>query len=369
MEFCSHGAQLSAVLFILWHLNRDGSAPETGHSPHWDVHDAPSCDFSTPVFTPICLPGPHPLCSGLTFLLVPRLASLLKPPFVWVADLIQVWKRQKAFHYKQHKMILDFLDLKTLSSPAQPWHCSLPLQIPSPLLTWFSPIPIHLWYPFSPGCVSCHLASLSPCRPLSEVLSLPTEGDPSQCFLKKYVIEMLCVLSHLCPTLCNPMDYNPPGSSVPGILQARILEWAVMPLFGGSSRPRAWTHVSYVSCISSQVLYYQPPLQKPKRDATAVKITFFHTATTVLQLKTLSLQEIKQPVQDTWLLGHLGRYLKALPASPPPSCWTLRGLQLVGVLSCCFLCVTSPVLPGHRLLQQGRGEKAVMGPTFHHSPL
>ena len=114
-----------------------------------------------------------------------------------------------------------------------------------------------------------------------------------------------------------------------------------MPFVGGSSRPRAWTHVSYVSCISSQVLYYQPPLQKPKRDATAVKITFFHTATTVLQLKTLRLQEIKQPGQDTWLLGHLGRYLKALPAPPPPSCWTLRGLQLVGVLSCCFLCVTS----------------------------
>ena len=29
----------------------------------------------------------------------------------------------------------------------------------------------------------------------------------------------------LCPTLCNPIDYSPPGSPVPGILQARILEW------------------------------------------------------------------------------------------------------------------------------------------------
>ena len=28
-----------------------------------------------------------------------------------------------------------------------------------------------------------------------------------------------------CPTLCNPIDSNPPGSPVPGILQARILEW------------------------------------------------------------------------------------------------------------------------------------------------
>ena len=31
-----------------------------------------------------------------------------------------------------------------------------------------------------------------------------------------------------CPTLCNPTDGNPPGSSVPGILQVRILEWVTI---------------------------------------------------------------------------------------------------------------------------------------------
>ena len=36
-------------------------------------------------------------------------------------------------------------------------------------------------------------------------------------------------LLRLCLTLCNPMDYSPPGSSVHGILQARILEWVAMP--------------------------------------------------------------------------------------------------------------------------------------------
>ena len=37
---------------------------------------------------------------------------------------------------------------------------------------------------------------------------------------------MMCVLvTQLCPTLCDPMDSNPPGSSVHGILQARILQW------------------------------------------------------------------------------------------------------------------------------------------------
>ena len=36
-------------------------------------------------------------------------------------------------------------------------------------------------------------------------------------------------------TLCSPMDYNQPGSSVHGILQARILEWVAMPSSRGSS--------------------------------------------------------------------------------------------------------------------------------------
>ena len=31
-----------------------------------------------------------------------------------------------------------------------------------------------------------------------------------------------------CPTLCNPIDSSPPGSSIPGILQARILEWVAI---------------------------------------------------------------------------------------------------------------------------------------------
>ena len=46
------------------------------------------------------------------------------------------------------------------------------------------------------------------------------------------------------PTLCDPMDCSPPGSSVHGILQARILKWVAMPSSRGSSQPRDQTHVS-----------------------------------------------------------------------------------------------------------------------------
>ena len=50
-----------------------------------------------------------------------------------------------------------------------------------------------------------------------------------------------------CLTLCNPMDCSPPGSSVQGILQARILEWVATPFSRGSSWPRDWTEVSGIA--------------------------------------------------------------------------------------------------------------------------
>ena len=50
-----------------------------------------------------------------------------------------------------------------------------------------------------------------------------------------------------CLTLCHPMDCSPPGSSVHGILQARILEWVAIPFSRGSSWPREQTHVSCIA--------------------------------------------------------------------------------------------------------------------------
>ena len=52
-----------------------------------------------------------------------------------------------------------------------------------------------------------------------------------------------------CLTLCDPMGCSLPGSSVHGILQARILEWVVIPFSRGSSQPRNQT---WVSCIAGR---------------------------------------------------------------------------------------------------------------------
>ena len=49
-----------------------------------------------------------------------------------------------------------------------------------------------------------------------------------------------------CLTLCNPMDCSPPGSSIHGIFQARILEWVAISFSRRSSRPRDWTPVSHI---------------------------------------------------------------------------------------------------------------------------
>ena len=60
------------------------------------------------------------------------------------------------------------------------------------------------------------------------------------------------LVAQLCLTLCNPMDYGPPGSSM-GILQARILEWVVISFSRGSSWPRDGTSVS---CIGKRIFFF-----------------------------------------------------------------------------------------------------------------
>ena len=66
-----------------------------------------------------------------------------------------------------------------------------------------------------------------------------------------------CLVAQPCPTLCDPMDCSPSGSSVRGILQARILQWVAMPSSRGSSRPRDRTHVSPALQTDSLLLSHQ----------------------------------------------------------------------------------------------------------------
>ena len=67
------------------------------------------------------------------------------------------------------------------------------------------------------------------------------------------------LVTQSCPTLGNPMDCSPPGSSVNVILQARILEWVAISFSSGSSQSRDWI---WVSCKQADSLPSEPP-EKP----------------------------------------------------------------------------------------------------------
>ena len=65
-------------------------------------------------------------------------------------------------------------------------------------------------------------------------MQISRSGILEFCSLELPVCVCVCV-AQLCPTVCNPMDCSLPGSSVHGILQARILEWIAVPFSRGSS--------------------------------------------------------------------------------------------------------------------------------------
>ena len=68
------------------------------------------------------------------------------------------------------------------------------------------------------------------------------------------------LVGQLCPTLCDPMDCSPPGSSVHGLLQARVLEWGAISFSRASSWPRGGT---LVSCTTGRFFTAEPPGKPP----------------------------------------------------------------------------------------------------------
>ena len=82
--------------------------------------------------------------------------------------------------------------------------------------------------------------------------SINNNSPPPLFNLKALITHTVCMCVHakslqLYPTLCDPVDYSPPGSSVHGILQARILQWVAIPFSRGSFQIRYWTQVSCIA--------------------------------------------------------------------------------------------------------------------------
>ena len=109
-------------------------------------------------------------------------------------------------------------------------------------------------------------------------------------------------LHQLCLTLCDPVDYSPPGFSVSGILQAKIWEWVSMPSSRGSSLPRDQTSCFLMSPALADGFFTTEPPGNPqnncrKRQSIAEPIwkmeVNIRADTTIL----ISLQNVHQSVQ------------------------------------------------------------------------
>ena len=128
-------------------------------------------------------------------------------------------------------------------------------------------VPVACWWPITILCVSLWFIAVWICLIDLKITYMKIEGtelgefkDPNQrgTYYCRLTFEdvLLCIrpeyiLSHLSYVwLCDPMDCRPPGSSVHGILQARIREWVAILSSRGSSQPRDRTHVSCGSSIA-----------------------------------------------------------------------------------------------------------------------
>ena len=92
-----------------------------------------------------------------------------------------------------------------------------------------------------------------------------------------------CWVAQSCLTLCDPVDCSPPGSSVLGILQARILEWVAMPSSRDLPHPGLWCLLHWPGGWVGEggVLYHQGPPGKPPLKAHTMLLPRFYQLTRV----------------------------------------------------------------------------------------
>ena len=243
---CSNGQQRGGVCVVM----------PPGEGQHWAVPGSVmvprrgwvDCGWAMSEETHCLLPGLWPLCTGLL--------SLWSRD-VWVLCL---WcKADRTFAGRgapASEPSASALSRLPLLSPCEGSHQGHP---PSSARS-LSPSPQQ-----SPTD-SCPPISLSPGTCFYTLLVLILEktknhkkffygnivdiqcGGSVRCTAKWFSYVCVVVLvTQLCPTLCDPMDCNPPGSLVQGTFWARILEWVVIPFSRGSSQSRDWTQVSCIA--------------------------------------------------------------------------------------------------------------------------
>ena len=90
----------------------------------------------------------------------------------------------------------------------------------------------------------------------SVFIPVPKKGNAKECSTTAAAAKLL----QSCPTLCDPIDGSPPGSPVPGILQARTLEWVAVSF----SNAQKWkVKVKSLSCVRPSATPWTAAFQAP----------------------------------------------------------------------------------------------------------
>ena len=118
---------------------------------------------------------------------------------------------------------------------------------------------------------------------------------------------MKAIVTQLCLTLYDPMDCSPPGSSVRGILQARILECVAISFSRGSSPPRYQTRVSYIKGRFFLVTA-EPPEKPPQSVQSLSRVRLFVTPWAAACQASLS-------ITNSWSLLTLMSMESVMPAN------------------------------------------------------
>ena len=129
--------------------------------------------------------------------------------------------------------------------------------------------------------------------------------------LESHILAM-CVhaVTQSCPTLCDPMDCNPPDSSVHGIFHAEILEWLSISFYRGFSQPRIKPVSPASPALAGRFFTAEPPgkptlstLVRAKPVGFLTLVSCFHAG--CFQMMPARLQIPDPPVSSYLLLGQL----------------------------------------------------------------
>ena len=133
-----------------------------------------------------------------------------------------------------------------------------------------------------------------------------------------WICVCVCLIAQSCLTLCDPLDCSPPGISVRGILQARILEWVAVSSSRGSSQPRDGTPVT---CLGRRLgrdlgtslgalkalgnsVVMKPPVRKPRGQSSLFALPLLSLLCSVETVSYKFCRKELSPWWGLWAPGH-----------------------------------------------------------------